>query len=403
VSFDPFGDFETRGYLRNFQGLKDPEEIQRLEHIHFLENLDSAIEHLKHVDQISYQDVLDTHKILFRNVYPWAGQDRQTTAPDKIISKAGRSDLFAHPGYAQDAVQYALRLGQFPTFMAEHPGEVMGYLAHGHPFLDGNGRTIILVHNELAHRAGIAIDWTKTDQQAYLLALTRELDRPGKGELDEYLKPFVRPAFSHAQASADLTRLSGLGPQASQGEHEKSEMTGRVEDPKYNEARKLDPAQFAVGAAELLSANQAAFAIDGREQLIHLEKLAAEAGYEIDRDRIDPAEWSAAFNEAYYTGDQRPMRNVIVGALVEREADPHPVHEQEQSDSRESALDDSPTTAEKDAKDFEASLTSGELSDDKQAKMGRLSNELKPDTGSTPDQGQGKDRPQGGGRSRGRR
>jgi fido (protein-threonine AMPylation protein) len=29
--------------------------------------------------------------------------------------------------------------------MRERPGEVMGYFAHGHPFLDGNGRTIMVV------------------------------------------------------------------------------------------------------------------------------------------------------------------------------------------------------------------------------------------------------------------
>jgi cell filamentation protein len=46
--------------------------------------------------------------------------------------------------------------------MRQKPGEVMGYLAHGHPFLDGNGRTIMLVHAELARRAGFGIDWGST-------------------------------------------------------------------------------------------------------------------------------------------------------------------------------------------------------------------------------------------------
>jgi cell filamentation protein len=51
----------------------------------------------------------------------------------------------------------------------------------------------MVVLNELAHRAGISIDWSRTDKDAYLQALTRELDRPGAGELDNYLKPFVGP------------------------------------------------------------------------------------------------------------------------------------------------------------------------------------------------------------------
>jgi cell filamentation protein len=72
----------------------------------------------------------------------------------------------------------------------------MGYLAHAHPFLDGNGRTLMLVHSELAHRASFSIDWSKVSKESYLDALTRELERPGTGELDSYLKPFVGPAMA---------------------------------------------------------------------------------------------------------------------------------------------------------------------------------------------------------------
>ena len=35
MSFDPFGDFETRGYLRNVFGEKDPNIIKYLEHSSF--------------------------------------------------------------------------------------------------------------------------------------------------------------------------------------------------------------------------------------------------------------------------------------------------------------------------------------------------------------------------------
>jgi cell filamentation protein len=74
--------------------------------------------------------------------------------------------------------------------MAAKPGEVMGYLAYGHPFLDGNGRTIMVVHSMLAQRAGFSIDWAATGKNDYLTALAKELDLPGKGLLDAYLRPF---------------------------------------------------------------------------------------------------------------------------------------------------------------------------------------------------------------------
>lgn len=36
MTFDPFGDFETRGYLRNLFGEKDPEIVRHLEHSSFV-------------------------------------------------------------------------------------------------------------------------------------------------------------------------------------------------------------------------------------------------------------------------------------------------------------------------------------------------------------------------------
>ena len=49
--------------------------------------------------------------------------------------------------------------------MVSKPGEVMGYLAYGHPFLEGNGRTIMVVHSVLADRAGLRIDWAATGKE----------------------------------------------------------------------------------------------------------------------------------------------------------------------------------------------------------------------------------------------
>jgi hypothetical protein len=46
VTFDPFGDFETRGYLRNFANEKDIEIVRRLEHTSFTTGIDAAIAHL---------------------------------------------------------------------------------------------------------------------------------------------------------------------------------------------------------------------------------------------------------------------------------------------------------------------------------------------------------------------
>ena len=224
--FDPFCDFETRGYLRNSAGEKDLKVVKILEHRSFLAKLDTAFKLLSGIDHLSYQDVLNIHKTLFESVYPWAGLDRKQTAPDIAVSKG--SVLFAHPDDAMTAVEHGLKIGKNAEVMARAPGEVMGYLAYGHPFLDGNGRTIMVIHAELAQRAGISIDWAATSKSEYLTSLTRELEHPGKGHLDTYLTPFLRGAVGPGRLANHLAGAAGLGDDSRQPVNE---VLGRFDDP----------------------------------------------------------------------------------------------------------------------------------------------------------------------------
>ena len=211
MTFDPFRDFEERGYLRNLYGSKDIAAVKALEQKSFKKNLKSAIDALVDIQFIEYKHILGIHQTLFGDIYPWAGQDRLATAPDLNITKGGYERMFAHPRDIRRAGEYALDRGQDSPFMCEQPGEVMGLLAHAHPFLDGNGRTIMVLHAELAHRAGVSIDWKQTDKTDYLTALTTELNDPGKGHLDLYLKPFIRDAVERQQSTSALRSLKGLG------------------------------------------------------------------------------------------------------------------------------------------------------------------------------------------------
>jgi cell filamentation protein len=211
MTFDPFGDFEIRGYLRNFASLKDISQVKDLEYASFQGNLSRAINALADIDFIEYKHVLAIHKTLFGDVYPWAGQDRLITAPNVNISKGGYRAMFAQPLYIRRVTDYALDLGRDPTVMREQPGHIMGSLAHAHPFLDGNGRTIMVLHTELAYRAGISIDWVQTDKTDYLIELTKELNDPEHGHLDNYLQPFIQDAVERQQSASVLKSLKGLG------------------------------------------------------------------------------------------------------------------------------------------------------------------------------------------------
>ena len=53
MTFDPFGDFEIRGYLRNVFGEKDPHIIKHLEHSSFLAGISEAFRYLSTIRRFS--------------------------------------------------------------------------------------------------------------------------------------------------------------------------------------------------------------------------------------------------------------------------------------------------------------------------------------------------------------
>jgi cell filamentation protein len=206
--FDPFGDYEERGYLRNKFGEKDQEIIKHLEHSSFVVGVAETFKYLSGIPNLSYRDVLETHNILFKDIYPWAGQDRSQTAPRIAIGKG--DVLFAHPEDTKRSVEYALGAGQDKLLMAKQPGHVMGYLAYGHPFLDGNGRTIMVIHTELAERAGISINWASISKNDYLMALTKEINNPNDGILDSYLFKFIAEPLGKERLVGHISDIRGL-------------------------------------------------------------------------------------------------------------------------------------------------------------------------------------------------
>jgi cell filamentation protein len=227
VTFDPFGDFETRGYLRNVARTKDLKIVRQLEHASFTTGLDAAIAQLAARKQLSYADMLSTHQILFDAVYPWAGQDSLTNAPSIGVSKG--PVLFARPDLIQRTIDYALEKGQDKAFMREKPGEIMGHLAYGHPFLDGNGRTMMVVHSVLAQRAGFSVNWAATDKTDYLNALTEEIENPKAAALNKYLKPFIARTIADDGLAAAVVATPGLEVQSA------NTVAGQISDPALQE------------------------------------------------------------------------------------------------------------------------------------------------------------------------
>lgn len=89
--FDPFGDFESAGYLRNIERLNDPEEVKVQEHLFFEANIEQALNHLAGIrGHIGYANFLQVHRILFAEFYPWAGHDRHALGAGRLVGKGER-------------------------------------------------------------------------------------------------------------------------------------------------------------------------------------------------------------------------------------------------------------------------------------------------------------------------
>lgn len=159
---------------------KNPKSFSVSYTISFLTGIDAALDYLKARPSFCYDDILQTHKTLFEGVFPWAGADRLANASHIFVKKG--AVIFAHPNDIRKAIDHALEKGQDKAFMAEKPGEVMGHLAYGHPFLDRNGRTIMLIHAELARRANAGETSNPTLKAQYEAQDAKRKDSEGSAQ-----------------------------------------------------------------------------------------------------------------------------------------------------------------------------------------------------------------------------
>ncbi len=159
---DPYADPKT-GALINKLGIKDPDELERVEanysttEIQFLTEAPVA----GALDLFHLQKV---HRRLFSKIYAWAGElrtvdiakDNTRFTPPEFIQKWGeekfaelRKELVdAHP----PKLEYLARL-------AHHYSEINLI----HPFREGNGRTERAFFTLLGMSQGYEFDWTRMD------------------------------------------------------------------------------------------------------------------------------------------------------------------------------------------------------------------------------------------------
>ncbi|WP_045875751.1 Fic family protein [Pseudofrankia sp. DC12] len=179
--------------LRNLLDVRDLEELDKAEHeivgVRTVELTTSVVP-----GAYDTAHLLRFHRLLFRDVYDWAGQIRlgnisKGNAPfcDVRLVGARLDQLFAElAGH-----RFLASLEREP-FVASF-GSLYGELNSIHPFREGNGRTQRAFLRQLAAHAGWSVRWESLERSANDGAC-REYLRSGRtATMIELLAPIVEP------------------------------------------------------------------------------------------------------------------------------------------------------------------------------------------------------------------
>lgn len=199
--FDPFGDFQEKGYLRNVYGEKDIQKVKILENQQYRHALPTILSWLSQQEELTYDCLLETHRRLFGDLYPWAGQDRSETSPNKTVVKGDL--VFANPNVIEVAFNAGLR--------QKTPGRTLGQWAYAHPFLECNGRALFTFFSEYLHRQCKLVLWSEIDSNDLLQAIGSQIEDPKDARLDEVLDAatrYISPSSSLPELVNQLHKIN---------------------------------------------------------------------------------------------------------------------------------------------------------------------------------------------------
>ena len=155
--------------LVNAFDIRDEDKLKELETVYALYRL-SELQLQKPKDPTDLNVLLDIHRCLLQDVYPFVGKLRE-----EMTSKG--SSTFAHPKHlagqlkqlfdelAEEGYLKGLSKEVFIQRLAYYLAELNAL----HPFREGNGRTIREFARQLALNAGYRLDWAKIGEPAHII------------------------------------------------------------------------------------------------------------------------------------------------------------------------------------------------------------------------------------------
>lgn len=169
--------------LRNKLGITTSAELgreeERISKTRAMELFEKSI--LDTFEVGTFRGLAQIHAYLFGDIYDFAGKLRD-------VNLAKGSFRFAPVLYLQTAIQ---NIEQMPQATFEQIVEKYVEMNVAHPFREGNGRSMrIWLDAILKKELGLVVDWSRVDQEDYLLAMERSPIR------DVEIKVLLRAALT---------------------------------------------------------------------------------------------------------------------------------------------------------------------------------------------------------------
>jgi len=156
--------------LKNIPGLRDAEALERYE----LSLTDQRAREPLPTGHFSVRHYRSIHRHLFKDVYAWAGRFR-------TIRIAKDQSVFCYPENIAREMKRVLADLKGARFLRDLSVEAFAvsaahFLAEVnaiHPFREGNGRTQLIFLALVGAHAGLTVDLTRLEREAYLSAIIR--------------------------------------------------------------------------------------------------------------------------------------------------------------------------------------------------------------------------------------
>lgn len=157
------------GVLKNKLEITNENELFLIEGALSMKAMRNNIDHFRKIDPFSKESIFEIHKILFQEVYEWAGKER-------VVGISKGNTLFCLPKLIQTNLNeiFSVKPDSFKDICKMYMD-----LNMVHPFREGNGRTgRVWLNQAIETLLGKHIDFSKISQTEYMnLMIDDNLDK----------------------------------------------------------------------------------------------------------------------------------------------------------------------------------------------------------------------------------